>query len=78
MLRDSPIGQIMLLRHDYVHRIGRKVAMLLRIWRFAAIYLTAPTLSLNCCRPWCLVCCRFSSERADGAVEQLAVAGELD
>lgn len=49
MLRDSPIRQIMLLRHDYVHRIGRKVAMLLRIWRFAAIYLTAPTLSLTFC-----------------------------
>ena len=42
MLRDSPIRQIMLLRHDYVHRIGRKVTMLLRIWRFAAIYLTDP------------------------------------
>jgi len=39
----------MLLRHDYVHRIGRKVAMLLRIWRFAAIYLAAPTLSLTFC-----------------------------
>ena len=48
-MRDSPIRQIMLLRHDYVHRIGRKVAMLLRIWRFAAIYLTAPTLSLTFC-----------------------------
>jgi len=43
------IRQIMLLRHDYMHRVGRKVAMLLRIWRFAAIYLTAPTLSLTFC-----------------------------